>query len=62
LEKLNTDLSDGSNGKMNLTEKIIMAIFLEGLPKEFEATVDSLLASGVYDCGIVLSRLHNVAN
>jgi hypothetical protein len=62
LEKLNTDLSDSSNGKMNLTEKMIMAIFLEGLPKEFKATVDSLLAGRVYNCGIVLLRLHNVAN
>jgi hypothetical protein len=62
LEKLNTDLSNSSNGEMNLTEKMIMAIFLEGLLKEFEAIVDSLLAGRVYDCGIVLSRLHNVAN
>jgi hypothetical protein len=62
LEKLNTDLSDSSNGKMNLTEKMIMAIFLEGLLKEFKATVNSLLAGRVYDCGIVLSRLHNVTD
>ena len=39
LERLNTDLSD------NIKEKMIMAIFLGGLPKEFE-TVDSLLAGG----------------
>jgi hypothetical protein len=34
-----------------------MAIFLGGLPKEFETIVDSLLAGGVYDQGVVLSRL-----
>jgi hypothetical protein len=44
LERLNTDLSNSSNGKINLKEKMIMAIFLGGLPKEFETTVDSLLA------------------
>jgi hypothetical protein len=62
LEKLNTDLSDSSNGEINLVEKMIMAIFLEGLPKEFKATVDSLLAGRVYDHGIVLLRLHNVTD
>jgi hypothetical protein len=49
LERLNTDLSDSSNGKINLKEKIIMAIFLGGLLKEFETIVNSLLAGGVYD-------------
>jgi hypothetical protein len=37
-----------------------MAIFLGGLPKEFETTVDSLLAGRVYDWGVVLSRLQDI--
>jgi hypothetical protein len=62
LERLNTDLSDSSDGEINIEEKMILAIFLGGLPKEFETTVDSLLAGGIYDRGIVLSRLHEVAD
>ena len=54
---MNIDLSNSNNGKINLKEKMIMAIFLEGLPKEFETTVDFLLVGGVYDWGIVLLRL-----
>ena len=57
LERLNTDLSDSNNGEINLKEKIIIAIFLGGLLKEFKTTIDSLLAGRVYNRGIVLSRL-----
>ena len=57
LERLNIDLSNSSNSKINLKKKIIIAIFLERLPKEFKTTVNSLLAGRVYDQGIVLLRL-----
>ena len=57
LKRLNTDLSASSDGKIKFDKKIIMAIFLEGLSKEFETTVNSLLAGRVCDRGIVLSRL-----
>ena len=39
-----------------------MTFFLGGLPKEFKPTVDALIAGGVHDQGIVLSRLQEIAS
>ena len=62
LEKLHTDLCDISDGKTVFDEKVIMTFFLGGLPKEFEPTVDALIAGGIHDRGIVLSRLQEIAS
>ncbi|THC86992.1 hypothetical protein EYZ11_013562 [Aspergillus tanneri] len=57
LEAWNADLKDISNNSMGFDELVLLNIFLDGLPQEYESMVDSIIASGKIDRGMMLSRL-----
>jgi len=49
LEKMHTDLCDISDESTVFSERVMMTFFLNGLPKEFEPTVDALITGGIPD-------------
>ena len=57
LEYKNAVLTDTSSGRIVFDEIVLITIFLNGLPKEYDSIKYSLLASEKLTRGAVLSRL-----
>jgi hypothetical protein len=57
LEEHHSELIDISNGEIKFNQKVIIILFLRGLPQEYEPIKYSLLAQGDLTRGMVLSRL-----
>ncbi|KAJ5100741.1 hypothetical protein N7456_006995 [Penicillium angulare] len=58
LEQLNAELYEISDKKNRFDELMILTIFLEGLPMEFDSIRDALFGSANLERGLALSRLH----
>jgi hypothetical protein len=57
VEQLYQEVQDLLEGKVQLEELAIMAIFLGGLPKEYAVWVDSIESTGKENQDMILLRL-----
>jgi transposase InsO family protein len=57
LEQLNAELYEISDRKNRFDELVILTLFLDGLPDEYDAIRDALFGNTLLERGLVLSRL-----
>jgi hypothetical protein len=57
LEQLNAELYEISNKQQSFNELMILTMFLDGLPDEYEGIRDSLFGNTTLERGLILSRL-----